>query len=58
MTIFLKNAMLTVAIRLTEVEYHMEYDPWDADRLGELSGQVGFFHIPCLGTTGYRSVET
>ncbi len=30
--------MLTVAIRLTEVEYHMEYDPWDADRLGELSG--------------------
>lgn len=35
--------MLNVAIQLTEVEYHMEYGPRNADRLGCLSGQLAIF---------------
>lgn len=35
-----------MVVQLTEVEYHMEYDPWKADRLGKSPGRVGFFAFP------------
>ena len=42
----LLNGILFMVVQLTEVEYHMEYDPWKADRLGKSPGRVGFFAFP------------
>ena len=41
----LRHGILNLTIQLTEVEYHMEYGPLYADRLGESVRAVGSFFM-------------